>query len=235
MKLRPFVVSFLVVVSLAAVWRAATQHQQLASARTELQNKRAEFESISGPSGKIVAETGAEALRPRESSGPPLELLELRAEVTRLMNRQRDLAGVTNENAQLRAQLDARRTNAPAAVALPPGYLLPSKAQWLGFDTPEHTMQSFLWAAAHRDFTNLLQALTPEMAEQLRSQAQQSPSFMKDFEQEVQSFPGLHILSRQQMPDGSVALQIEIIPGQPEGDPMIMRHIGGQWKMQMPR
>ena len=99
-------------------------------------------------------------------------MLRLRNEVHQLTGRQRELAGERDENERLHAQVAARATNAPAADGLPPGYILRSKAQFLGYSTPEDTIQSVLWAMQNRDFTNLLQAMTPESAKKLQAQVQ---------------------------------------------------------------
>jgi len=84
-------------------------------------------------------------------------LLRLRNEVSRLTGRKRELTGALTENESLRAQLARRATNSPAGTGLPAGYIRKNQAKMAGYNTPEDTIQSLLWALNNRDFPNLLQ------------------------------------------------------------------------------
>jgi hypothetical protein len=209
---------------------AGKQRQQIKAMRAEQQQLAAEAESAAQTESSASRRTQSAALQ----SGPPIELLELRGEVTRLKSRQRELAAARAENEQLQAQLAAKRTNAAAATpTLPPGYILKSKAQWRGFNTPEDTLQSFLWAANSRDLTNLMQTMTPEMAQQILLETQRSGRSMEDFFKGAEALPGMRILSRTQEAADRVLLQVEMIPGMDKPEPMRLRLINGQWKMEM--
>jgi len=108
------------------------------------------------------------------------ELLQLRNRVNMLTHRNRELAGVQSENERLRLLITERQTNGP--TALPPGYIRRSQARMVGYNTPQDTLQSFLWAIKNHDTTNVLLALTPEQAEWYQSEAQRAGSFEKLFE-----------------------------------------------------
>ena len=163
-------------------------------------------------------------------AAPSLELLRLRSEVARLTARRRELAVARGENERLRAQVAASRTNVSDANALPPGYVRRSEARLVGYTTPADTIQSLLWAVQNRDFTNFLEAFIPEAAQQLRQQVARSGE--DDFFKDASIIPGMRIKSQQQMPDGSIELEMEIVPGEPLPEKMRFRQINGQWKLE---
>jgi hypothetical protein len=155
------------------------------------------------------------------------ELLRLRSEVTRLTRQRDELGSVAVENQRLRAQAANHATNTTTGIPLPDGYLRASQARMAGYNTPEETVESFLWAVYHHDLTNLLQAFTPDTARDLQKRAGELGERLEA------SFhiPGLSILGRKQMPDGTVRLKMEAAPGVPEG--FQFRQINGQWKIDM--
>jgi hypothetical protein len=219
-------------VCIAALWGVIAQRRQLENLRAE---KQRQLERLSAPAKTAVpgpADTGDAAQAPTPGSPSP-ELLRLRNEVSQLMAKQRGLAGVSNESHQLEALAAARATNTGAPLTLPPGYILRSQAQWSGFNTPDNTVQSFLWAAQNRDLTNLLQALTPEFAQQVMGQFQQKGgAASNEFFQGLSHFPGMRVVERQPQPDGSIELKVEIVPGMPE-QPIHVRFLNGQWKLDL--
>jgi hypothetical protein len=160
-------------------------------------------------------------------------LLRLRNEVTRLTERRRELAAVRADNERLHAQLVHRGTNGPAGYQLPPGYLRKSEARFMGYSSPENTIQSLLWSIQNHDLTNMLQSFSPEKSEQLMAEVAESKRPPENFFQDAGALPGMGILSRKQLPDGSVELQVEMAPGLNPA-PIRMRQFGGQWKITAP-
>jgi hypothetical protein len=150
------------------------------------------------------------------------ELLQLRSEITKLTARKRELAAVPAEAEQLRAQLAGSQTNSQGGIRVPPGYLRMSEAQFVGYSTPENTVQSFLWALQHHDITNLLQALAPDDARGLSE---------KNFFKSRDLPPGMVVQNRQNLPDGSVELQVEFVPGMPT-EKLHLRAFNGEWKLE---
>lgn len=211
----------LTLVCAAALWGVFAQRRQLADLRAEQQ--------------QLLADASAEASHPASAtpvtgvSSNSLELLRLRSEVTQLGQRKQALAGVTNENERLRAQLESARTNRanPAGGAvLPADYVRTSQAEFKGYATPEDTLQSLTWALRNRDFTNLLQAFTPEIQTKLLESGQSQEQLL----QAAKEHPGFRVTGREQAPDGSVTLQVEDVPGTPATS-VRFRSIGGQWKL----
>lgn len=163
------------------------------------------------------------------STRPSAELLALRSKVTQLLARKTQLAGAQVENGHLQTQLAARGTN---ASALPPDYIRARDAQWVGLATIEGTLQSFLWSLRHHDTNALFQLLSTKSAEALAQTFQHMPP--EDIFKEASLFPGMRIVERKQLPDGSVEAKVEMLPGQPELGRFHFQLVQGQWKMDLP-
>ena len=164
------------------------------------------------------------------SYSPSMELLKLRAEVARLGNRKRELANVRDESQDLQSQSATRGTNASGAFVLPAGYIKKSEAKFLGYNTPEETIQSFLWAIQNRDAAKFLEAFSSEKAKQLEARMESRES-IEDFFKESNSLPGMHIIGREAGENGEIVLKVEIMPGDEPQPKIRFKQIGGQWKM----
>jgi hypothetical protein len=203
--------------------------QELANLRSEQQSFIAQLGTPSDAASP-VSEATTKPAGPRQPATPSLELLRLRSEVARLTGRRRELAAVRDENERLRAQVAASRTNMSAGNALPPGYVRKSDARFVGYNTPADTIQSLLWAIQNRDITNMMEAFTPEEARQLQKETQRSGE--EEFFKNASIVPGMRIRSQQQMPDGSIEMEVEMVPGEPLPERMRLRQVNGQWKLQ---
>ncbi len=236
MKGRALLGGVLVAVCLATLWGVWNQRAQVAELRAAQQQLAALVAAkADGPAAPVSAEAVDAASGTREPAlvATP-ELLRLRSEVTRLTGRRRELASVRGEIERLRAQAAARGTNGPAGVQLPPGYIRKREARMVGYNTPEDTLQSLLWAMHNHDLTNVLQALTPEQAEQLRAHAGGSRESSEDFFRTTAGFVGMRVVKREQEAnDGSITLELEVIPGMP-GPRIKFHQINSQWKIAEP-
>jgi hypothetical protein len=153
--------------------------------------------------------------------------MRLRAQVTRLTARKRELAGVVEESERLKAQL---ATNSAAAGGLPvPGYVRRAQAMFLGYSTPENTMQSWLWAIQNQDSAKMLQAFSTDEAQGL--QARMGPDSVKRIFKDLEILPGLAVQSRQNFPDGSVELEVYLVPNLPSQKVRLHQDLNGEWKM----
>jgi hypothetical protein len=235
MNRRALLGGFLILVCLAALWGVWGQRNQIAGLRAEQQQSLAQpAASPDGPASPGTAEApGATSGTPQPALIITPELLRLRNEVTRLTERQRELAGVRADNERLRAQVASKGTNGHGGFQLPPGYVRKSAARFVGYNSPDDTIQSLLWSIQNRDTTNLLQAFAPDQADQLREQLAQATRSSGDFFSDAGSVPGMAILNRKQLPDGSVELEVEMAPGLNPA-PIRMRQFGGQWKITAP-
>ncbi len=222
MNARTVATTVSILAGLVLLFAVAAQRRELANTRgchqrlfTQLQTKALAAEVVPVP------ET--------VSARPSPELLALRSKVTQLMARKNQLGSAPVENGQLQTQLAARGTN---ASALPPDYIRARDAQWVGAGTVENTVQSFLWSLRHHDTNALFQLLSAKSAESLAQTLEHLPA--EDFFTEASLFPGMRIVERKPLPDGSIEAKVEMLPGQPEPGLFHFQFIQGQWKMDLP-
>lgn len=154
-----------------------------------------------------------------------LELLQLRGQIRPLTDRLAGMTAISNRNVRLHAKL----TSTQAASAFPPpGYIRRTEAQNRGTQTPEATLETFLWAGENRDTNTFLSVF----GESIRS------SMMGDLTQRgVEGFfksqvpvPGARIVSRRDITDSEAELTVEFGPG--AGFPMRFRRENGGWVME---
>jgi hypothetical protein len=230
MNPRILVIGVLIILCLTTLAGVFVQSRELGSLRADQQRQLASATRVRNQSLPTAGEAQSEESSASHSDPSPtlLELLQLRSQVGQLLNQKRELTSARAENERLHAQLATRSTNSPAGTTLPAGYIRRSQAQWAGMNTPENTMQSLLWAVQNRDPTNFLKLFTPESRQKLLREAGDAPD--KVFG-EMSTIPGLRVVSQQPLPDGSVELQVEIMPGQPLPGGIHFRQMGGEWKM----
>ena len=217
-------IAICLIASVIALTIAFAQRRELASLRSQHSEQRKQAVEAS----KSVVPS---AVSLATSQPPSLELLRLRGEVGRLERRKRELGGVLTEKEMLRTQLTTRDTNALRGItALPAGYLRKTDAKHAGFNTPEDTIQSMLWAIQNRDTATFCQVFNPEMAKHLEQEIQRRGS-VEEFFKEANVMPGLRILKKENMDDGEVELTIEIVPGEEFPRPLYLKKFAGQWKL----
>ncbi len=222
-------ISLCVAVGLAMVVAVSLRQNQVATLRAERTQVLARLtEPVE------VSLTVAPAAPPdskQNSHSTSIELLQLRAEVTRLGNRKHELANAHLENNRLQFELTTRGTNVPGAAALPAGYIRKSQARKLGYNTPEATIETMLWAIQNRDLRVITQSFTPETAQGFQREIEKSGDSMEEFFKSSESLVGMRVVSREQASDNSIELQVEIVPGVPP-ETMRFRKINDEWKME---
>ncbi len=213
--------SALGLVCAAAVYAVVAQHQQLAGLQAE--QKRVLAQLGSEPAEPAVpAKSQAEQLT--SSAGTDPELIRLRAEVTQLAARKRELASVAAENERLRAQVASRGTNAANARTL-----LLSKAQFVGYKSPEDTLQTLLWSVQQRDYTNFVKAFAPAVVQALPTGTEDAwRNALNSFHEQLS---GLTIVGRRELPGGQIELDIEMLPLNSTPHPLHFMQVGGEWKL----
>ena len=221
----------------AALWGLLAQGRQL----SELRAEQTRLESLRPATSALAAET-----RATDSPTPaaPRELLQLRAEVARLSQQQRELSGVRAENERLRLQLEDRRTNSAARKGA--AYIRKSEAKWVGYNTPEDTLQSLFWAAQNHNLEKFLEAVTPEGVEELKSLIGLSDNSVEAANKffDKADFPaGFQIIGREKLPDGTMALTVQIVVPESgteseiavdSSEPFRFEQVAGQWKLGKP-
>jgi hypothetical protein len=231
MNQRGWIGGLLGIVCLVALGGLWVQRGQLGSWRAEHEQLLAQQEAKAAGAAAPAAAESAPAETPQPTLVVTPELLRLRNEVTRLTERRLELASVRSENERLRAEVASRGTNANGGLRLPPGYIRKTEARMVGYRTPEDTLQSLLWAVQNHDLTSLLQAFTPEVADQIRSQAGESTESRADFWNKSAALVGLRLVKRDAVNiDGSVVGEVEVLPDMPH-EQLTFRQTNGQWKV----
>jgi hypothetical protein len=228
MMLRNSVIFITVVVCLAALALTAVRHRELASLSEQEQQLRTQAKVVISSAPQIKP---SEAVKiTTEQHSPSIELLRLRGEIGQLERRKRELAGARTENESLRNQLATRGTNASTGIALPPGYLRKTQAKFVGYNTPEDTLQSLLWAIQNRDKAGFLQAFDAEPAEEYAARMETPAALDEFFKASV--LPGMQIVGKElgTAADNEVVLMVQIMPGQ-EPERLGFKQAGGQWKL----
>jgi hypothetical protein len=207
------------------------QHRQLVGLKDQKGQILAQLSGpLDGQSGSTASgeESGKSGAGDSGPAGASRELLQLRNQLGQLTERKRELMGVRDQNGLLRAQFASRPGG---EKLLPPDYIRKSSAQWVGLSTPENTLQSFLWTLQNRDLTNLFQVLTPEGAQRLSQMLTNEPN---NFFAQSAAIPGMRIVEKNALADGSFELKVETVPGTPLPGPIRVRLVGNDWKLDFP-
>jgi len=208
----------------AALWSVVAQGRQLSELRAERKRLETREETITATQTTTTPPSVPEV---------PRELLHLRAEVAQLSQQKRELEGVRSEHERLRLQVENRRTNHAGVGFMGPGYVRKSEAKWLGYNSPEDTVQSLFWAAQNRDLDKFIEAFTPEAAQKFREAIQLTSDSPEKFFKADDIPPGFRISGRQQNDDGTISLELQVAPDIP-GQRLVFRQIEGQWKFASP-
>lgn len=224
---RVITIGFCVAVSVTMLVAIFLQQNRIATLKAEQAHVLAR---LAGPAEMPPPDVPANPQDEKQSShSPAIELLRLRAEVTRLGNRKRELANARIENERLRVQLATPSTNVAGAVTLPAGYIRKSQARNLGYSTPEATFETMLWAIQNRDPASFLQAFDPQRAKQLAAEMQ-TPSSPEEFFKKSDALQGLHIVAREAGTDGKIVLLVLTMPDEKVPARMPFKQFGDQWK-----
>ena len=225
---RPLLIGLSGAACLAALAAAMTEGRRLSDLRAEQRQLAAQ---LAGPEAAgLAASPPSQGSEAAQTAPVSPELLRLRAEVTRLSALRNQLAPARAENERLRAELAAMARNRVAGQTLPPGYLRRADAQLVGCNTPEATLQSFLWALHHQDSLRAVQMFTPQAVGEFQRRNPQA-----DFLEHLgaKAFIGMAVVGKEQLPDGAVELRVLVAPDAPPMD-LRLESIGGEWKIASP-
>ena len=221
MNARPFLVSLSLAACLAMLCAVGLQRRQIVDLQAERQQSLSEA---------TLPDASTDATTTEMLPAPPVsrELLQLRNQVSQLRRRRDELQLVRAEHEQLLQQVAARGTN---ALPPPPNYIRKTEARLVGYNSPEDTIQSFLYAVRNQDMTNLLQAFTPEAISRLKWQGTESSESLEKFFQGTRALIGLRIIKHEESTADYIRANIEILPGLPPNQ-IGFRLIGGEWKIE---
>jgi len=164
----------------------------------------------------------SEASSPPVSQDVPTELLRLRNQVTQLTVRRRELDGIRAENARLKVASTASN-NGTASVQ---NYVTQQNARMVGYDTPAHTLETFLCALRNRDVTNLGVAFAPGAFAHIGGQTiDEALRSMNG-----RAIPGFSVIDSRAPADDLAELTIQTLPEIPQTT-LRFRQLDGQWKL----
>jgi hypothetical protein len=227
MKSRALIICACVAVCGLSVAGVVRQGRQLDALRVEGARLQQELQGLQDEQ-PVRAITSAAAKTVTSSPSP--ELLRLRNQVSQLARRERELAGVTAENARLQTRIASARTN--ATIALPAGYIRAATARNLGYASPEASLETLLWAIRNRDFTNVLASFSPRLALDLQKEVEREQMTVDKFFERADALPGFNVLERGAVSNDIVELKLEISPASSGvGEPMRFRLFNGEWKV----
>jgi hypothetical protein len=223
MKTRTLITLASLTVSGFSVAGVAWHSRQLDSLRNEGHRLQLHLDNL-------TQETSQSALAstPSAVSPPSEELLRLRNQVSQLTRRERELAGVQDENERLRTQVVAARTN--TAPALPASFIRKSQARNLGYGTPEATTETFLWAVRNGDVETFLGCFAPVEATQIRHEIERAGSAANFFEK-AGGLPGINLVEPTNRGNDLIEYRAELMPGS-GNEAILFRRINGEWKME---
>jgi hypothetical protein len=227
MKSRPPLITFGIGLLAATLGWVATQQRQLTALRTQAHELQVQAAAISFANATSIQTNATPA-----AHSPSLELLQLRSQVGQLERLKRELSAVPAEQRQLHAQAAGKSTNTTPGVPLPAGYLRKSEAKLAGFGSPEDALQSFLWAIQNRNIETLLRFFGPEAALALKAEIERRGGATDEFFRDSGIIPGLLIKGREPKDDGTIVLNIQIVPND-EATAQVMRfkQFEGEWKL----
>lgn len=142
----------------------------------------------------LVARAGAPL-----SDAQLAELADLRRQVEALRQRTNEIAGLQSEIDRLRGVLSTAANSVADNTApdVPPTDIYP-RDSWMfaGYDTPENTIQSIMWAVSEGDPDTYAAGVTPELGSELQGEFDDG-SFATDGPLEMDDVTGYRIVDRE--------------------------------------
>jgi RNA polymerase sigma factor (sigma-70 family) len=212
----------------------ALQFQNHLRLKNDLVNLRQQLENAVDPSAENFRLAGVESsahrmtlLRAHQES----ELASLRAEWSPLVQR---VAAIEN---RLGSVLNNRSRNEPQRDPAHDGGIVYAKSDWTfaGFDTPENTFLSSMWAISQGDLHTFLAALTPEGRQKISGSSEGESKILLEKmiaskSEGLKSVPALRI-KRTDITENEVLLDISDEGAPTKGSQMFVRRIEGEWKL----
>jgi hypothetical protein len=138
------------------------------------------------------------------------ELADLRRQVEAMRHRTNDIVGLQNEIQRLRSILSAAANSIDGVTApdVPASDIYP-RDSWMfaGYDTPENTIQSIIWAVSEGDQDTYAAGVTPELGGQLQSEFEDG-SFANDGPLEMGDVSGYRIVDRNVLSENQIMITL---------------------------
>jgi hypothetical protein len=161
------------------------------------------------------------------------ELQSLREQVSALRRQTNQVQTLRAEINRLRGVLSTVRGsipgNADAGTPDVPAEDIFPRDSWkfAGYDTPEDTVQSLVWAVSQGDEDSYMNGLAPELRDEMASEFADG-SFGDSGPQEMSDITGYRIVDRSVLPDGEVAVTV-YIDGEDDIVPIVLDQTDDGW------
>jgi type II secretory pathway component PulJ len=157
------------------------------------------------------------------------DLLRLRGEVIRLRRQSNELANLKEQNGL------SRTGSAGTATARPDvqSYTYLPKESWafVGYDTPEATLQSVWWSVSRGDTQTFLASLTPDRLKQIQAADISENQFEGGLKEEASKIKGFQIVKATNLADDQMVLDVSF---DGEVRQVKLERIQGLWKLAAP-
>jgi len=178
-----------------------------------------------------VAQSRAAQLQSEEQEH---ELLRLRGEVARLRQEAKELSRLQEENHQFRTALAARQNSKGITAA--PDFVPKESWAFVGYATPEASLQSGLWAATTGDMKSFFSSITGEMEAMVQKDlaGKSDADARAKLAEEVAGLKSYRIIDRQVLSDDEVVLTVSIEEAgekaATETQKFTMRKVANDWR-----
>jgi cell division protein FtsB len=214
-----------------SIVKLSRDNQALEQQASQLTHLAADNERLSN----LVAQTTGVQSHSKEQER---ELLRLRGEVGRLREQNKDLENLREENRRFRAVLAAMRNSpgtAAATEAASLDYLPKSSWTFVGYATPEASLQSGLWAANSGDVKTFFTSITGEMQATVQNdlEGKSETEARTKVMDEVAKIKSCRIVNREVLSDEEVVLTVSIEEGEQAAttSKLTMKRAANEWKL----
>ena len=165
------------------------------------------------------------------------ELLRLRGEVGALRQQGKEIETLREENRQARVELESTRKPEKAAAAESPAtadYWPRDSWAFVGYASPDASLQTSFWAANKGDLKALLGGMTGEIQEKVQKdiEGKSESEASARVTGEVARLKSVRVLNREERDDETVVLTAEFDDNnRTQTNRLVMKKIGSDWKI----
>jgi hypothetical protein len=223
------VIALIAVIAVAVLlelqYEARHQLRSQSDAMREQFRRLQELEAENVRLSNLVARAGAPL-----SDAQLAELADLRRQVETLRNRTNEIAGLQGEIDRLRSLLSTAANSAEDGTVpdVPASDIYP-RDSWMfsGYDTPENTIQSIMWAVSEGDQDTYAAGVTPDLGSQLQSEFDDG-SFVSDGPLEMADVTGYRIVDRDVVSGNQIVVTL-FMDGPNELMPITLEQTDNGW------
>jgi hypothetical protein len=222
-----------------AIWLAVGYRSQLrlGDENTALRQQLGQMAGLTAKNERL-SNLVVQAKRPQSLPDDQLrELLRLRGEAGVLRQQGKELEALRNENREARAALESSRmaqSAGTAGAAATADYWPRDSWAFVGYATPDASLQTSFWAANTGDLKALLAGMTGDIQQKVEKDIEgKSESEASDrAKAEVAKLKSVRVLDREVQADDTVVLTAAFEDDSHSGtNKLLMKKIGNDWKL----